>query len=546
MVRSVTGLLLAACVLVSLARAENEGLPKLDQALEARLLATHQRDVTKVVDLCREALKMGLEETHARFAKSLLAASLLERASLAAETTFAKGPGDPLWPNYRSLALKDLEEAVTHCPELPDALLLIARLNLLADGDRNRAAEAIGAALKIEGLDPPDRASLLLMGAEIEEDNAKKLEMLDKAVRLAPEAAEPLRARAAVHAAMGKEESAAADFAKAIALDPDDLDTHENQARFLAEMGQFDRALVSLDRARALAPRSVVPLTMRAQVHVQMGNLDAALHDLNQALVLQPDHPIVLLLRATLYHETRKPDAALADLNRVLRREPDFAQARRLRWIILIGEDKLDQVVEEMEAQLKKTPDDQTILIQMAMLCTARREPQKAIDIYTSILTKTPDNAEALEGRANAMLGIGKHAEAIADFEKALKLAEPDSGTLNNLAWVLATSPDDELRDGRRAVELALKACELTQYGQAHILSTLAAAYAESGDFKSAVEWSKKAIELDKKDEEKGDDGDNVGDALEKELQSYRDGKPWRERLSEGLEAGPERQTNRP
>ena len=63
---------------------------------------------------------------------------------------------------------------------------------------------------------------------------------------------------------------------------------------------------------------------------------------------------------------------------------------------------------------------------------------------------------------------------------------EPDEGLLNNLAWVLATSPDDKLRDGKRAIELATKAAEVSNYETPHVLSTLAAAYAETGDFEKA------------------------------------------------------------
>ena len=77
---------------------------------------------------------------------------------------------------------------------------------------------------------------------------------------------------------------------------------------------------------------------------------------------------------------------------------------------------------------------------------------------------------------------------------------------------------------------MAKKACELTKYEKAHILSTLAAAYAESGDFKTAIKWSKKAIELGKKD-----GNPEIQQSLEKELAHYEQGKPWREKLTEGL-----------
>ena len=75
-----------------------------------------------------------------------------------------------------------------------------------------------------------------------------------------------------------------------------------------------------------------------------------------------------------------------------------------------------------------------------------------------------------------------------------------DENLLNNFAWVLATSPDDKLRDGERAVKMATEACELTGYETPHILSTLAAAYAETGDFENANKWSQKAVETSQKE----------------------------------------------
>jgi len=56
------------------------------------------------------------------------------------------------------------------------------------------------------------------------------------------------------------------------------------------------------------------------------------------------------------------------------------------------------------------------------------------------------------------------------------KFIAQNTGVLNNFAWVLATSPNDEVRSGKRSDELASKACEVTKYEQPHILSTLAAA----------------------------------------------------------------------
>jgi len=87
----------------------------------------------------------------------------------------------------------------------------------------------------------------------------------------------------------------------------------------------------------------------------------------------------------------------------------------------------------------------------------------------------------------------------------------------------LATTPDDKLRNADRAIEFATRACEITKYEESHILSTLAAAYAEKGDFETAMKWSTKAVEIGT-DEQK--------EPLRKELESYQQKKAWRESQS--------------
>ena len=66
----------------------------------------------------------------------------------------------------------------------------------------------------------------------------------------------------------------------------------------------------------------------------------------------------------------------------------------------------------------------------------------------------------------------------------------------NDCAWLLATSTKDEVRNGTRAVELATKACTLTDWQNPAFLDTLAASYAEKGDFPEALKWQREAVRL--------------------------------------------------
>jgi tetratricopeptide (TPR) repeat protein len=195
-------------------------------------------------------------------------------------------------------------------------------------------------------------------------------------------------------------------------------------------------------------------------------------------------------------------------------------QALLLHASLLGTTGKHDQALAELNVLRQVMPDSPEILLQVATLYQATKQHDKAIAAFDELIADDPANILALRGRADTFLNQGKQAEAVAGYEQALKVDPADSGVLNNLAWVLATSPDDALRDGKRAIELATEACEVTEYKQAHILSTLAAGYAESGDFDTAITWSQKAVEL-------GDE--QTKGQLARELESYQAKKPWRE-----------------
>ena len=97
---------------------------------------------------------------------------------------------------------------------------------------------------------------------------------------------------------------------------------------------------------------------------------------------------------------------------------------------------------------------------------------------------------------ASQLTGEGKIEAAIQNYRQALTVDSNNPVALNNLAWILATANRPELRDGREAVRLATKVVELTDNKEPIMIGTLAAAYAEAGQFTNAVEMAKNAVAL--------------------------------------------------
>jgi tetratricopeptide (TPR) repeat protein len=90
----------------------------------------------------------------------------------------------------------------------------------------------------------------------------------------------------------------------------------------------------------------------------------------------------------------------------------------------------------------------------------------------------------------------GKYAEALMRYEKAIRLDPLFPWSANNLAWVLATCPDEKLRDGHRAIEFARQAIKVPKVEVPDFINTLAATYAAAGDFDAAVRLCRKSVEM--------------------------------------------------
>ncbi len=135
-----------------------------------------------------------------------------------------------------------------------------------------------------------------------------------------------------------------------------------------------------------------------------------------------------------------------------------------------------------------------------------------------------PFNIAARDSLGALLVQAGDVHGAISQWEASLQIDPNDGNALNNLAWILATYPDDSIRNGPRAVQLAESATMLPGGDLPIVLRTLAASYAENGDFPQAITTSQRAI-----DRAREQGNTSLVETLRHELELYQAQKPYRE-----------------
>jgi protein O-mannosyl-transferase len=176
-----------------------------------------------------------------------------------------------------------------------------------------------------------------------------------------------------------------------------------------------------------------------------------------------------------------------------------------------------DKAIDHLQEAVRLRPDYADAYFNLGSVLFQQGRIDQAIAQWQKALAIRPTDAEAHRSVASALRKQGNVKEAIAEYEQALNVVPEDSVALNNLAWILATSSDASMRDGARAVTLAVKAVQAPGGRDPNLLRTLAAARAEAGQFAEAVATAETAKAL-----ASTQDKPELTSRLEEEITLYR------------------------
>jgi tetratricopeptide (TPR) repeat protein len=319
---------------------------------------------------------------------------------------------------------------------------------------------------------------------------------LRKAVAVKPNYPEAQNNLGIVLASAGHPNEAVEHYRLAIEQNPGYAEAYSNLGHVLADQGHLDQAIEQYEAALSVNPAYAEAHNNLGFALTAQGHLDAAIGEYRKAIESDPKYAHAYNNLGLTLAMQGKLDEAAGSFAKALELDPSYAGAEANLAKAQLEMNNLDEAIVHLKHALAIGPETAEMHSSLGIALGSKGQTAEAIPQFERALALSPNLMEAHYYLGVSLVMSGRGAEGLAQWRQILH-KEPDNvQVLNETAWVLATSANAVLRNGTEAVALAEHAAQLTSGRAPEILGTLAAAYAESGNFDKAIETDQRAADL--------------------------------------------------
>jgi tetratricopeptide (TPR) repeat protein len=237
-------------------------------------------------------------------------------------------------------------------------------------------------------------------------------------------------------------------------------------------------------------------LNRRGQVRADQGQREIAITDFRAALDFDPHCWRALHNRGVTFAQGGQFAEAFDDITKVIQLNPQFAKAYSNRATLYVQAGDAERAIADYEAALKIDPALLPALLGHGRVCHMSGRLEEALGSFNAAVEQDDANADLACSRGDLLVDLGRYSEALDDYARAIDLNPKLQHAYRNGAWLLATCPDETIRDAEGAIKGAEAALDCG-YGERHAaLDTLAAAFANAGRFEEAISTMQQAIEI--------------------------------------------------
>ena len=297
------------------------------------------------------------------------------------------------------------------------------------------------------------------------------------------------------HQALDQEnwDAALAAIEQAISLVPENPWFLREQAFLLYTLDEFDPALERINQAISLEPEEGSFFETRSLILWKMGDLETAFDDGIRAIELDGATDATYANLGDIYRELGNHDSALESFNIAIGMNPSSAEHYNGRAQVLEEIGDYETAVEDLTVAIELDPDAIWYLDQLAnIVMWGLEEPLRAVEIYSVMVEREPDNAWHFLNRGIAKRELDDIEGSLTDLNTAIELEPEETWFYTELAWThyAAGNVDEAISTFTRAIEIDPGDPE-SYYQRANFF------YYDLEDLGAALEDYNKAIELE-------------------------------------------------